>query len=32
MGVFKAKALKAALTGQLLTGLITNEITAELLL
>ena len=32
MGVFKAKALKAALAGQLLTGLITNEITAELLL
>lgn len=32
MGVFKAKALKAALAGKLLTGLITNEITAELLL
>ena len=32
MGVFKAKALKAALAGQLITGLITNEITAELLL
>jgi len=32
MGVFKATALKAALTGQLITGLITNEITAELLL
>ncbi|MGH6893046.1 MAG: sugar-binding transcriptional regulator [Dongiaceae bacterium] len=32
MGVFKAKALKAALIGQLLTGLITNETTAELLL
>jgi len=32
MGVFKSKALKAALTGQLLTGLITNEVTAELLL
>ena len=31
MGVFKAKAMKAALHGQLLTGLITNEITAELL-
>ena len=32
MGVFKAKALKAALAGKLLTGLITNEVTAELLL
>jgi DNA-binding transcriptional regulator LsrR (DeoR family) len=32
MGVFKAKALKAALAGQLITGLITNEVTAELLL
>jgi DNA-binding transcriptional regulator LsrR (DeoR family) len=32
MGVFKAKALKAVLTGQLITGLITNETTAELLL
>jgi DNA-binding transcriptional regulator LsrR (DeoR family) len=32
MGVFKAKALKAALSGRLLTGLITNEITAQLLL
>jgi DNA-binding transcriptional regulator LsrR (DeoR family) len=32
MGAFKAKALKAALAGQLLTGLITDEITAELLL
>src|SRR5215510_6549255 len=32
MGVFKAKALKAALAGRLLTGLITNETTAELLL
>jgi DNA-binding transcriptional regulator LsrR (DeoR family) len=30
--VFKAKALKAGLAGRLLTGLITNEITAELLL
>jgi DNA-binding transcriptional regulator LsrR (DeoR family) len=32
MGVFKAKALKAALAGRLITGLITNETTAELLL
>jgi DNA-binding transcriptional regulator LsrR (DeoR family) len=32
MGAFKAKALKAALAGRLITGLITNEITAELLL
>ena len=32
MGVFKAKALKAALVGRLITGLITNEATAELLL
>ena len=32
MGVFKAKALKAALTGRFITGLITNETTAELLL
>ena len=32
MGVFKAKALKAALEGRLITGLITNETTAELLL
>jgi DNA-binding transcriptional regulator LsrR (DeoR family) len=32
MGVFKAKALKAALAGRLLTGLITNEVTAALLL
>jgi len=30
--VFKAKALKAALAGRFITGLITNEITAELLL
>ena len=32
MGVFKAKALKAALVGRFITGLITNESTAELLL
>ncbi len=32
MGVFKAKALKAALAGRFITGLITNETTAELLL
>ena len=32
MGVFKAKALKAALAGRLITGLITNETTADLLL
>jgi DNA-binding transcriptional regulator LsrR (DeoR family) len=32
MGVFKAKSLKAALAGRLITGLITNEVTAELLL
>ncbi|MEZ5832426.1 MAG: sugar-binding transcriptional regulator [Dongiaceae bacterium] len=32
MGVFKAKSLKAALNGRFITGLITNEITAELLL
>jgi DNA-binding transcriptional regulator LsrR (DeoR family) len=32
MGAFKAKALKAALTGRFITGLITNETTAELLL
>jgi DNA-binding transcriptional regulator LsrR (DeoR family) len=32
MGVFKAKALKAALAGKFITGLITNEVTAELLL
>jgi DNA-binding transcriptional regulator LsrR (DeoR family) len=31
MGVFKAKALKAALAGRFITGLITNETTAELL-
>jgi DNA-binding transcriptional regulator LsrR (DeoR family) len=32
MGVFKAKSLKAALAGRFITGLITNETTAELLL
>jgi len=32
MGVFKAKALRAALAGKFITGLITNETTAELLL
>ena len=31
MGAFKAKAIKAALQGGLINGLITNEATAELL-
>ena len=31
MGAFKAKAIKAALVGRLINGLITNETTAELL-